>query len=236
MDDKLLTAERFGQQKGFALRNYCLKCIQDGDWPAIAREFSDEKTVEAILAAMGRDKEFVFYSLLYVWAQEEHSAVLGGVSEEEASRLFFKYAGEARRAASIREMFALHLRLMRDYAEAVARENKKQGKNAPVLRAQRFVEDHLYEELTPARLAAETHFSVDHLSRLFKQYAGETVTAYIQRQRIEEAKRLLRHSTLSMADISANLCFCSQSYFASVFKKQEGVTPREYRERVQKEG
>ena len=231
MDARVSAAEQYGQQKGFALRNYCLKCIQEGDWPAIEREFSDEKTIADILQAMGEDKEFVYQALLYVWAQEEHSAVLGGVTEEAASRLFFVYALKAREVRTVRELFGLHLALMREYAEAVAEENRRQGKNAPVLRAKRYIREHPYEDLSPARLAAETHFSVDHLSRLFKQYTGETIAAAIQSAKIDEAKRLLKHSSLSVTEIAANLCFCNQSYFTSVLKKREGITPRKYRDR-----
>ena len=53
---------------------------------------------------------------------------------------------------------------------------------------------------------------------------------FIQLQRIEEAKNLLRFSDYQISEISTFLAFSSQSYFTSVFKRHTGVTPKKYRE------
>jgi len=49
------------------------------------------------------------------------------------------------------------------------------------------------------------------------------------RCKLEEAKNLLKFSTLSLAEISNYLCFSSQSYFQNVFKKKYHITPNQYR-------
>ncbi len=60
---------------------------------------------------------------------------------------------------------------------------------------------------------------------------GITLSEYIQRERVEEAKKLLTLTTYSLSDICAWLNFNDQSYFIRVFKKNTSMTPRQYREK-----
>ena len=57
-----------------------------------------------------------------------------------------------------------------------------------------------------------------------------TAVEFIQAQRIEEAKNLLRFSERRIAEISSHLAFSTQSYFTSVFRRHTGMTPKQYRE------
>jgi AraC-like DNA-binding protein len=61
---------------------------------------------------------------------------------------------------------------------------------------------------------------------------GLSFTDYVLEKRIEEAKRLLDHSTYSLADITGILNFSSKSYFINCFKKTVGQTPTEYRNKT----
>lgn len=56
-----------------------------------------------------------------------------------------------------------------------------------------------------------------------------TVGEFITRSKLEEAKTLLIYSEKSLADISFDLCFSSQSYFQRLFKKEYGITPAHFR-------
>ncbi len=58
----------------------------------------------------------------------------------------------------------------------------------------------------------------DYLSILFKKEVGISLSEYIQRERIEEAKKLLTFTTYSLSDICASLNFTDQSYFTKIFK------------------
>ncbi len=59
---------------------------------------------------------------------------------------------------------------------------------------------------------------------------GITLSEYIQRERVEEAKKLLTLTTYSLS-ISAFVNFNDQSYFTRVFKRITSMTPRQYREK-----
>lgn len=66
------------------------------------------------------------------------------------------------------------------------------------------------------------------LYTLFRQKLRRTVNDEILRQRLALAKRLLRDSNRNLDDIAAACGFCNASYFIAVFRRQSGVTPRDY--------
>ena len=69
----------------------------------------------------------------------------------------------------------------------------------------------------------------NYLNRLVRQSFGKSTKQYIQNRRIEEAKRLLRYTSLSVADIAERLCFDTSSYFVRAFSRLTGKTPLQYR-------
>lgn len=64
----------------------------------------------------------------------------------------------------------------------------------------------------------------------FKALYGVTIAEFIQDQRLQESKRLLRHTNLPISEIAHRVGFSHQSNFATAFKKHFGVTPRQSRE------
>jgi len=80
-------------------------------------------------------------------------------------------------------------------------------------------------------LAAETHVSPEHFSRLFHRVQGMSPRAFITRTRIETAQRLLLTSSHSVARISRMLGYRTPYYFSRHFKANVGVAPSAYRTR-----
>ncbi|MDD4156395.1 MAG: AraC family transcriptional regulator [Candidatus Cloacimonetes bacterium] len=58
-----------------------------------------------------------------------------------------------------------------------------------------------------------------------------SITEFIIQCKIRDAKRLLRYSEKTLCEISNYLCFSSQSYFQTVFKKDTSLTPSKYRQK-----
>ncbi|HZG83997.1 helix-turn-helix domain-containing protein [Paenibacillus sp.] len=81
-----------------------------------------------------------------------------------------------------------------------------------------------------AEVAGTNHYT---LSRAFKMYAGKNFIDYLTEVRIEKAKDLIRDTGLKMYDIAERVGY-QNSYFNRIFKKLEGVTPRQYRELCRK--
>ena len=123
----------------------------------------------------------------------------------------------------------LNYRMILDYTEKV--EKLKLGKDpSPMFIAVcNYIQKHISEPISTAEIAESLFLSRSHLSTKFKEETGLNLTDFIQEEKIEEAKRLLRYSEKSISAISLYLGFSSQSHFTKIFKKSVGKTPREYR-------
>ena len=80
-----------------------------------------------------------------------------------------------------------------------------------------------------SELAEWYNMSEGHFIRQFRSYTGYTPLEYRARKRIENAKSLLSGTDISITDISSTLGFDDPLYFSRVFKKNTGMSPREYR-------
>ncbi len=83
-----------------------------------------------------------------------------------------------------------------------------------------FIDKHYTEALTLETLADISHGSPYHLHRTFKRIKGMTPVAYIQNQRIEKAKELLRSTDKAVADIGISVGLHNTPYFVTLFKKE----------------
>lgn len=93
-----------------------------------------------------------------------------------------------------------------------------------------YIERHLGEELTLQILAEQSFISPVYFSRLFKQETGEGCSEYIVKKRMEQAKNLLASTSLRSGEIAFKVGYKDVNYFSAAFKKNVGMSPREYRE------
>ena len=78
-------------------------------------------------------------------------------------------------------------------------------------------------------MAASMFVSRTHLAAKFKAESGMTLSEFILKEKVKEAKRLLKYTDKGLCAIGEYLGFSSQSHFTRVFKKYSGKTPSEYR-------
>lgn len=114
-------------------------------------------------------------------------------------------------------------------------EPPKTGNDLLVERVRFYIIEHISEEISRNDLASFVGLSPEYLSTYFKKETGTTLSEHIKAERVEFAKRLLRHSNLSISAISGNVGYDSLSYFSQVFRRSVGFTPREYRQQKLKE-
>lgn len=88
----------------------------------------------------------------------------------------------------------------------------------------------LGERLTIDDIARSAMFSKFHFSRLFQKVTGMSPGRYLSAMRLEEAKRLLVTTSLTVADISHRVGYNSIGTFSSRFKGNVGVSPTTYRQ------
>ncbi|MCC3376740.1 response regulator [Cohnella sp. REN36] len=101
-----------------------------------------------------------------------------------------------------------------------------------IQRSCRYVQAHFKEEITLTEMAARTNFSVSHFSALFKKHTGQSLVGYVNRLRVDKAKKLLRSTSFSVAEIAEMTGFSSTSYFTRVFKASIDLPPLEYKKRM----
>ena len=88
-----------------------------------------------------------------------------------------------------------------------------------------YIDDGSDTELTLAHMAVLAHMSPFYFERLFKESTGQTVHTYVMARRLEKSYRLLLSSSLSLAQIAAEMGFADQSHFERRFKSRFGVPP-----------
>ena len=79
-------------------------------------------------------------------------------------------------------------------------------------------------------IMAETGYSKWVITKAIRSECGSTVNEWIQKMRIEEAKRLLIKTGLKIYEISAQVGYASVDYFSALFREKTGVTPEQYRQ------
>jgi AraC family transcriptional regulator len=89
-----------------------------------------------------------------------------------------------------------------------------------------YIEDHLSEDLSLARVASITGVSASHFKTLFRESAGVPVHQYVIQRRIERAKDLLMRGKLSIAEIAFETGFSHQSHLARHMRRSVGLSPR----------
>ena len=121
-------------------------------------------------------------------------------------------------------------------ARAVATDRERSGQDGgpihPVVtHAIQSLEAALSHSWTLAELAAASHVSASHLSRLFKASMGMPPLSYLAKRRVETAAEMLLHSDRALTEIGQAVGWPDQNYLARRFKAHFGLTGTAYRAR-----
>ncbi|NWQ44149.1 DNA-binding response regulator, partial [Bacillus sp. EB106-08-02-XG196] len=94
------------------------------------------------------------------------------------------------------------------------------------------IHENFAEKISLSEIANEVHANPTYLSRKFHEEVGVAFSEYLIRYRIHEAKRILiAHPNWTISDVAENSGFSSQNYFSTLFRKIEGISPTEFREK-----
>ncbi|MGG5737844.1 MULTISPECIES: helix-turn-helix transcriptional regulator [Bacillus cereus group] len=100
----------------------------------------------------------------------------------------------------------------------------------PVRVCESYIKNHIYEPISVKRLSEITGLNPNYLSSMFKAITGFSVLGFINKEKINETKKLLITTDLSLTDILNLLRFYDQSHFTKTFKKYTGITPKIFRD------
>ena len=110
---------------------------------------------------------------------------------------------------------------------------KEKESESVVSKARAYIDENYMKEISLDDVSRYVDISPYYFSKLFKQEAGKNFIEYLTDLRISHARDLLNNPGLSIKEICARSGYSDPNYFSRIFKKYEGVTPSEYREKIQ---
>ena len=124
----------------------------------------------------------------------------------------------------------LSLLVSKATSEGTANTLKNSAKKLPSA-VKEYLDSHYAEKISLDALANEFHINKFYLTRIFKANFGESITDYLNKQRINSAKAMLRFTNNTAENIAINCGINDAGYFTRLFKNLEGETPTQYRAR-----
>ncbi|UNK16431.1 helix-turn-helix domain-containing protein [Paenibacillus sp. N3/727] len=202
-----------------------IRAIRQGDSKAV---------VEAVHKAFGQitekkmpidAAEFICFDIVNNSAKTliELDIDLDEVTNEALERLFVPHL------ETIEELERLVTDICCNVCRFVA--SKKESKNVVLLHQ---LKDYIHDQYTNQSISLESiakHFGISpsYATRFFKDHTGDSLMRYIDGMRMDQAKQLLTTTDLKLKDILDEVGYVDSTNFIRKFKKNEGVTPIQYR-------
>ncbi|MGV7224243.1 MAG: GlxA family transcriptional regulator [Nitrospinales bacterium] len=110
---------------------------------------------------------------------------------------------------------------------------QKEHSDSRIIEAQEWIEANYMENTNINSLAQNHGMSQRAFERRFKSATGDTPLLYLQRVRVETAKRFLETDNQTFNEITYKVGYEDSSFFRKIFKKHTGLLPKEYRKKFQ---
>ncbi len=156
------------------------------------------------------------------------TAYLSGVHPLYIDEVSGNYARLIEGCDDERELDELAPLMVQKYCSLVEKKSLS-SYSKPVQQILVTIDASLTGDLSLKRFANDLFLNTSYLSALFKKEVGSTLTDYVNQSRIHYACKLLRSTTLSVQDIAAKSGIPDIHYFTRLFRREMGMSPREYR-------
>lgn len=232
--DYLFLQERNGKHCT-QIRNYSLyyekdlsSAITNGDPDAfiLAYHRPTSHTISRMSNNPIQHEKYRFIIGMYLFS---HAAIQGGMDEEYALLISDRYCHQLDTLNNIQVIQSLLSKAGVEYCEKIQSIKGAQKYSPDVSLCIKYINQHLYENIRLKDLENIIHINRRTLTIRFKSETSFTIPEYVLKRKMEEAVYLLNCSNISISDISALLCFASQSHFTQQFKKIYNITPHQYR-------
>jgi len=162
------------------------------------------------------------------------AAIEGGLSPDLAYTIGDQYIQSMTESKTVSELTAINHAMFDDFVQRVHRAKANPSYSKLIQSCCEYITLHVEQELKLLDLAKTFGYSEYYLSRKFKQEVGASIQEYIHAAKTEHAKVLLACSDLPVTKIAEQLHYCSSTHFSTVFRKNTGMLPQQYRDRKQK--
>ena len=229
------STDRLYEQKTYAIHNNSYEVekifaeiIRTGNTDALSRIPFNESLVHAGITGPTALRQ-IKNNIIITTTIATRAAIEGGLDSDTAFQLSDDFIQTAEKLTDPDTLNELMGKINYTFAEKVRNAQMPVSTDGMIQNAIRFIQQNVCEHITVADVAEHVGFSRSYFSSYFKKELGFSVSAFILRCKMEEAKQLLKNTDKSVSVISSYLCFSSQSHFQSAFKKQYGITPLQYR-------
>lgn len=106
-------------------------------------------------------------------------------------------------------------------------------KRMELVSVKNYMDEHYVEKITLDDLEAQFFINKYYLLKIFKETYGVTISSYLISRRITRAKQLLRFTQMTIDEVGCAVGMDGAGYFSRMFKKSEGISPKEYRKQWQ---
>ncbi len=157
----------------------------------------------------------------------------GGVHPIYIDKTSSRFAAKIENLRGVEQAGELMLEMINGYCKLVRKHSTK-SYSLPVQKAITVIEYDLTADLSLAGIAKMLDINPSYLSTIFKKETGQTLTEYVNRKRMETAMKLLETTRLQVQTVAQQCGILDVHYFSRMFKKHTGVTPKMYRDTLQK--
>ncbi len=133
---------------------------------------------------------------------------------------------------ALRDYVAETLAALAGKIEAYVGDESGKAHCQAVEKSKEYIHQHYSEKITIKQISDEVFLSQNYFSALFRKATGMTYMDYIQKVRMDEAKRLLADPYYKVYEIAQKIGYSEYKYFALQFKKMVGMSPKEYRKNL----
>lgn len=120
-------------------------------------------------------------------------------------------------------------------SEFIIFSGQKDHSDEPIKQAQLHIEHHYQDKLNVEDIAKRVHLNPRSFLRRFKKATSNTPLEYIQRVKIEAAKKKLESSTKTILEVMYDIGYNDEKAFRSTFRKYSGLSPKEYQRKYNRE-
>lgn len=157
------------------------------------------------------------------------AAIEGGLSSDLAFAISDQYIQKVELLSRGKDIAQLTMTMLLDYTQRVEALQLNSDSSTLARTIYRYIKRNITKRITLDELASHVNMNRSYLCERFKEDTNSTISHFIRHSKIQEAKRLMKTTDLTSAQISDYLAFSSQSHFQSVFKSIEKITPNEYK-------
>ena len=225
----LASRESFVPHTPYRYEKDMLEAVRQGDL-ALARKCMEslDKTGQAGKLSPNplRQSQIIFISYI---TQITRAAMDGGVEEDLAYAMSDSYIQTSEKCTALSQIDRLRTRALMDFTNAVRHKKDSPPYSKAVRRAIGYIRSHVKEKISLSQIALASGLSSGRFSHLFREETGMTPFAYVKKERLETARSMLIYTDRPISEISAALCFSSESHFIQAFREYTGKTPGKYR-------